>query len=152
MDLGILKSNREICGLCATAEVPCGGQRRHRFVVMPKETRDLQLSPLCNSGGAAMKVLLPLAALLALSVSSASADDGQIPRHSLARMGLGHLQVLSDAEGAQVRGEFAFTYSRARVGNTTRSQVRVGSNFAFSSRIVIGGGTVAGGGAFAVAH
>ncbi len=100
-----------------------------------------------------MKALFPLVILFSLVAAPSFANDGQIPSDSLAKMGLGGLRTLSDTDGALVRGQsHVFTFSAARVGSTTRTQYRSGSNFAYSSRIVVGGGTIAGGGAYATAQ
>ena len=45
-----------------------------------------------------------VAALVALSAAPAVADDGQVPQSTLRAMGLGRMQVVSDAQGMQVRG------------------------------------------------
>jgi hypothetical protein len=50
-----------------------------------------------------MKIGLTLVALLVLA-APALADDGRIPQNALSRMGLGGMQVVSDAHGMQVRG------------------------------------------------
>ena len=52
-----------------------------------------------------MKALLMLVAVLvALVAAPAVADDGQVSQASLRAVGLGGMQVVSDAYGSQVRG------------------------------------------------
>jgi hypothetical protein len=50
-----------------------------------------------------MKIGFTLVALLVLA-APALADDGRIPQNALSRLGLGGMQVVSDAQGMQVRG------------------------------------------------
>jgi hypothetical protein len=60
-----------------------------------------------------MKNALVFAALLAAFVAvPAFAEEGRVAQSSLAAMGLGDMQVMSDAQGAQIRGQgFAFAAS-----------------------------------------
>ena len=52
-----------------------------------------------------MKVLFAVAALFVLVASPvARADDGRVHQSTLASLGLGDLQSMSDSEGAEVRG------------------------------------------------
>jgi hypothetical protein len=52
-----------------------------------------------------MKAFLMLFAVLVASVAiPAVADDGQVPQPTLRALGLGGMQVATDAQGAQVRG------------------------------------------------
>jgi hypothetical protein len=52
-----------------------------------------------------MKFTVTLAALSALFLAgSTQADDGRIPQSTLASLGLGDMQVLSDDDGMAVRG------------------------------------------------
>jgi hypothetical protein len=60
-----------------------------------------------------MKTLLTMAAVLAaLAVVPAAADDGRVPQATLRALGLGGMQVVSDREGMQVRGQAAFVSVR----------------------------------------
>lgn len=60
-----------------------------------------------------MKYALALAALLFLVALPAFAEEGEVPRATLASLGLGDMQRVSDAQGMQVRGR-AFFFSRVR--------------------------------------
>jgi hypothetical protein len=51
-----------------------------------------------------MKMLFATAALVALSAASAVAADGRVSDHSLARMGLSGMKVMSDVDGMVIRG------------------------------------------------
>jgi hypothetical protein len=52
-----------------------------------------------------MKTLVAIATVVVFSSTAASATDGQVPRASLVRMGLGALQPVSDSQGSQIRGQ-----------------------------------------------
>lgn len=54
-----------------------------------------------------MKVTLTTAILVVLVPVSALAGDGNVPQSTLASLGLGGTQVMSDEEGMQVRGTYA---------------------------------------------
>jgi hypothetical protein len=51
-----------------------------------------------------MKMFFALGALVALSAASAVAADGRISDHSLARMGLSSMKIMSDVDGMKIRG------------------------------------------------
>ncbi|HEV8003087.1 MAG TPA: hypothetical protein VGP63_24590 [Planctomycetaceae bacterium] len=51
-----------------------------------------------------MKTLLSVAALVVLAAAPAMAGDGRVSHHSLSKMGLSGMQVMSDAQGMTVRG------------------------------------------------
>jgi hypothetical protein len=48
--------------------------------------------------------LLMAAAVLAMGIAPALAEDGRVPRSTLTVVGLGGMHVLTDAQGLQVRG------------------------------------------------
>jgi hypothetical protein len=100
--------------------------------------------------------IVSLACIFALTAAPALAGDGQVSTRSLARMGLGGMKVASDSDGLQVRGmSFAFAASFAFGGTTVlsiNSPVSVGSNFAFSAKVVVGSSSFAGGASSASAH
>lgn len=52
--------------------------------------------------------LLMVVALVLVANPSARADDGQIPEDTLAQFGLGGAEVVSDAQGEEIRGKFLF--------------------------------------------
>src|SRR5262245_64174177 len=49
-------------------------------------------------------LVMSCAALVALAATGAAADDRQVPEATLRAVGLGSMQVASDAQGMQVRG------------------------------------------------
>jgi len=99
-----------------------------------------------------MKTFISLAALFVLASAPAIASDGQVPQEALAKMGLGQMQLLTDAQGAQVRGQsFAVTFSRSRAGGTTQTRFRIGVHHASSHTSASSGGSIAFGGASASA-
>jgi hypothetical protein len=51
-----------------------------------------------------MKILLGLASVVAFSVAPALAGEGHVSNQSLAKMGLGSMKAMSDAQGAKLRG------------------------------------------------
>ena len=51
-----------------------------------------------------MKSALAMAVVMVLCAAPAFAGDGNVPQGALSSLGLGDMQVLSDAEGMQVRG------------------------------------------------
>lgn len=51
-----------------------------------------------------MKTLLALTSLVLISAGSAVAGEGQVADQTLAKMGLGGMQVMTDADGMNVRG------------------------------------------------
>jgi hypothetical protein len=51
-----------------------------------------------------MKTLVAIALVLLLSAAPMFAADADVPHESLARMGLGGMQKISDAQGAEIRG------------------------------------------------
>ena len=48
--------------------------------------------------------LLTTAAVLAMGIAPAMAEDGRVSQATLSALGLGQMEVLSDADGMQVRG------------------------------------------------
>ena len=55
-----------------------------------------------------MRSALALVVVLVLFATPAFAADGQVPQGTLASLGLGDMQTVSDAEGTQVRGKFSW--------------------------------------------
>jgi hypothetical protein len=51
-----------------------------------------------------MKTLLALTSLVLISAGSAVAGEGQVADQTLAKMGLGGMKVMTDAQGTEVRG------------------------------------------------
>jgi hypothetical protein len=51
-----------------------------------------------------MKTLLALTSLVLITAGSAVAGEGQVADQTLAKMGLGGMQVMTDADGMNVRG------------------------------------------------
>ena len=51
-----------------------------------------------------MKLFLGVAAIVCLTAASAKAGDGQLSSHSLAALGLGGMQAMSDDQGLDIRG------------------------------------------------
>jgi len=51
-----------------------------------------------------MKLFIGFAAVLCLSVATAKAGDGRLSNQSLAAVGLGGMQALSDDQGLDIRG------------------------------------------------
>ncbi|HEX5103138.1 MAG TPA: hypothetical protein VFV87_04975 [Pirellulaceae bacterium] len=74
------------------------------------------------------------AALLALASVPALADDGQISKTALRSLGLGGMQVLSDADGMQIRG----LSSNAASGGTSMIAGQLVFNDANGSQLVTG--------------
>ena len=58
-----------------------------------------------------MKVALATAVLVVLVAVPALAGDGNVPQSTLASLGLGGMQKMSDDDGMQVRGNFTFASS-----------------------------------------
>jgi hypothetical protein len=105
-----------------------------------------------------MRHLICLACIIGFSAAPALAGDRQVSTGSLAKMGLGGMKVASDHEGLQVRGlSIAIATSHTHVTGgfdilSINSPVSIGSHFAFSAKVTIGSGGLAGGFAFASAH
>lgn len=57
-----------------------------------------------------MKMFFAFGALVAFATASAAAADGRISDHSLARMGLSSMKIMSDVDGMTIRGEGSFGY------------------------------------------
>jgi hypothetical protein len=51
-----------------------------------------------------MKLLIGCAAILGLSAVTAVAGEGRLSNQSLARLGLGGMQLMSDSQGLEIRG------------------------------------------------
>ncbi len=60
------------------------------------------------------RTLLTTAALLAMGIAPALAEDGHVSQDTLSAIGLGGMQVASDADGMQVRGLSSSAYSSGR--------------------------------------
>ena len=58
-----------------------------------------------------MKSALALVVVMVLFAAPAFAGDGNVPQEALSALGLGGMQVVSDAEGMQVRGMSSNTFS-----------------------------------------
>jgi hypothetical protein len=105
-----------------------------------------------------MRRFISLACVFALAASPALAGDGQVSTRSLSRMGLGGMQVASDREGLQVRGlSIAIATSQTFVPGgfdivNINSPISIGKHSAFSARVTVGSGVIAGGFASASAH
>jgi len=56
------------------------------------------------------KMISGLAIVLAMTAAQAFAADGQVSQNALDAFGLSSLQVVSDADGMNVRGQGSFTY------------------------------------------
>jgi len=57
------------------------------------------------------RTLLTTAALLAMGIAPALAEDGHVSHDTLSAIGLGGMQVASDADGMQIRGMSSSAYS-----------------------------------------
>ena len=103
-----------------------------------------------------MKRLWALAAAFAALSGTAFANDGQISRRDLAKMGLSEMKTLSDAQGMQVRGTFVIATSNTFVSgpslNIVNFHISNGSTFAASGKVTVGIGVIAGGFSTASAH
>ncbi|HET6324328.1 MAG TPA: hypothetical protein VFG04_06480 [Planctomycetaceae bacterium] len=103
-----------------------------------------------------MRRFISLACVIVLMAAPVLASDGQVPKHSLARMGLGGMKVTTDQEGLKVRGTSIAIATSFAFGGTTvlsiGSPVSIGNHFAFSANFVIGSGSFAGGAGVASAH
>ena len=58
-----------------------------------------------------MKSALALAVVMVLFAAPAFAGDGNVSQGTLSSLGLGDMQVVSDAEGMQVRGMSSFAFA-----------------------------------------
>jgi hypothetical protein len=103
-----------------------------------------------------MRLVGAAVVLLGFLATSASAGDKAQPVSSstLKTMGLGQMQTLEDADGAQVRGKFTFAFVSgfSQVGAMTKSFNTPGVHSASNFKFVFSGGGFAGGGAFAFAN
>lgn len=64
-----------------------------------------------------MKYICSIAAVVAMALgSSAFAEDGNVSQAQLNELGLGGISVMSDSEGSEVRGRFAFASSVSASG------------------------------------
>lgn len=102
-----------------------------------------------------MRLVGAAVVLLGFMATSAWAGDKAQPvsPSTLEAMGLGQMQTLEDADGAQVRGKFTFAWVSgfSQVGGMSRSYFQAKQNFASGSSFVFSGGGFAGGGASASA-
>jgi hypothetical protein len=103
-----------------------------------------------------VKHFIFLACLISLSAAPALAGDGQVSNHSLSRMGLGGMNVVSDNEGSQIRGlSIAIAFSSTSGGFTIvdiNSPISIGKHSAFSAKVSVSGNAISGGFAHASAH
>ncbi|MGE0373952.1 MAG: hypothetical protein AB7I48_04745 [Planctomycetaceae bacterium] len=79
--------------------------------------------------------LLTAAAVLAMGIAPALAEDGRVPQSTLSAVGLAGMHVLSDAQGLQVRGlssNAASGGSSLLVGQLTFNDAN-GTQFVFGS-------------------
>jgi hypothetical protein len=81
-----------------------------------------------------MKCGLSLFALVVLFAAPALAEDGNIPQGALSRLGLGGMQVVSDAHGMQVRG----LSSNAASGGSSLLFGQLTFNSAVGTQFVVG--------------
>lgn len=81
-----------------------------------------------------MNRLVLASLVLALSAVPALADNGAVPQSTLQSVGLGQMQVLSDAEGMQIRGMSSFAAStNVGVSSGTLLDPLTGSSTTWSS-------------------
>lgn len=104
-----------------------------------------------------MRILFALVSVVGFSVAPAIAGDGQVSDASLARMGLSGMNVISDADGLSVRGQSiavagSFTHVSGPSVNLVNIPFSVGAHSAFSAKVTIGIGVIAGGFSTASAH
>jgi hypothetical protein len=95
-----------------------------------------------------MKLALAFLSVVLVAVAPAFAGDGTMPQKDLARLGLGGMKTLSDQEGMSIRGQFAVAYSYSFDTKGTSYTIinkPVGSHFAVSATVAVGGGLFAGG-------
>jgi len=101
-----------------------------------------------------MELRLVGAAVVLLGFMATSAPAGEkappVSHSTLEAMGLGQMQTLEDAQGAQVRGKFTFARVRgfSQVGGMMKSYNTSNMHFASNFKFVFSGGGFAGGGAF----
>jgi hypothetical protein len=96
-----------------------------------------------------MKTLLSVAALVVLAGSSAMAADGRVSHQSLSKMGLSGMQVMSDAQGMAVRGQFAIAsgtsfaiqFGGGGVAGSVNTSTGVGNKSASQSNFSVAGQT-----------
>lgn len=73
--------------------------------------------------------LMIVAALVAMSAGQAMAEDGRVSDSTLAQMGFANVDVMTDAEGTQIRGKYHQSYSVHAWGRgTANSNVGGGNN------------------------
>lgn len=56
-----------------------------------------------------LTIVIAMVALFAFAASTQAADPGQVPDDTLAKLGLGGMEKMTDAEGEQVRGKWYFS-------------------------------------------
>jgi hypothetical protein len=82
----------------------------------------------------AMKILLAVATVLALTAAPAFAGEGQVSHKSLAKMGLSSMQTLSDNDGMQIRGlSIAVVGGWSTAGALTFNGYATTTNFYFAA-------------------
>jgi hypothetical protein len=95
-----------------------------------------------------MRFVLAFVSVVLVMVAPAFAADGSVPQKDLARFGLGGMHTLSDKDGTAIRGQVAIAYSYSfDTKGTTYTIINnpVGSHFAISATVAVGGGLFAGG-------
>src|SRR5580698_3400883 len=117
-----------------------------------------------------MKSLFALASVLAFAAAPALAADGQVSDQALAKMGLGSMKSVSDAQGMHIRGlsiavvggySSAYTNTRNSGASTTNFYFAAGNHSATGATASAAGqltasnyhisGTLVGAGGFATA-
>ena len=97
-----------------------------------------------------MKTLLTVAALMVFAATSANAGDGRVSQQSLAKMGLAGMQVMSDAQGMQVRGtsiaiasgtSFAVQFGGGGAAGSVNTSTGVGHHSASQNNFSVAGQT-----------
>ena len=80
-----------------------------------------------------MKYTLAIAALMVAMVGgSAFAEEGRVAQDQLARLGLGGIEVMSDAQGREIRGQgfaFAASVSASALPGTATSNTALALGF-----------------------
>jgi hypothetical protein len=91
-----------------------------------------------------MRHLLCLICVIGLSAAPALAGDGHVSHHSLAKMGLSGMRVMSDGQGMQIRGtsvavatgsSFATISGLGGSAHSTNSYSAAGANVAFGNNL-----------------
>ncbi len=80
-------------------------------------------------------LLMLLAVVAALTATPAVADDGRVPGATLRSLGLGSMQVVSDAQGMQVRGRQSAFVAVNGTSLAFGQLVAPGGNFVVASSV-----------------